>query len=182
MEVVDSLQVSTGLGLLAVIAARLALRRLDASEIRARVEAMRPRIHLLFVVDTLEYLARGGRIGQAQAWFGGLLGIKPILGVVNGEVVPVDRVRGGANAQARLVALLQERVEVGRPVVVGIAHAAAPEWAARLRGLLHGAFEIAELLESEIGPVVGTHVGPGCVGAAVFQPTGDELALLAPPA
>jgi fatty acid-binding protein DegV len=65
---------------------------------------------------------------------------------------------------------------------VGIAHAAAPEWAARLRGLLHGAFEIAELLESEIGPVVGTHVGPGCVGAAVFQPTGDELALLAPPA
>lgn len=182
MEVVDSLQVSTGLGLLAVIAARLALRRLDASEIRARVEAMRHRIHLLFVVDTLEYLARGGRIGQAQAWFGGLLGIKPILGVVNGEVVPVDRVRGGANAQARLVALLKERVEAGRPVVVGIAHAAAPEWAARLRGLLHGAFEIAELLESEIGPVVGTHVGPGCVGAAVFQPTGDELALLAPPA
>ncbi|HQU33544.1 MAG TPA: DegV family protein [Thermoanaerobaculaceae bacterium] len=182
MEVVDSLQVSSGLALLAVIAARLAMRRLEASEIRARIEAMRPRIHLLFVVDTLEYLARGGRIGQAQAWFGGLLGIKPILGVVNGEVVPVDRVRGGANAQARLVALLKERVDAARPVIVGIAHAAAPEWAARLSGLLHGAFEIAELLESEIGPVVGTHVGPGCVGAAVFQPTEDELALVAPPA
>ncbi len=113
LEVVDSLQVSTGLALLAVIAARLAMRRLDASEIRARIETMRPRIHLLFVVDTLEYLARGGRIGQAQAWFGGLLGIKPILGVVNGEVVPVDRVRGGANAQPRLVALLKERVDAG---------------------------------------------------------------------
>jgi DegV family protein with EDD domain len=182
MEVVNSLQVSTGLGLLAVIAARLAQRRLDAPEIRTRIEAMRSRIHLLFVVDTLEYLARGGRIGQAQAWLGGLLGIKPILGVVNGEVVPVDRVRGGANAQPRLVALLKERVDPDRPVIAGIGHAAAPEWAVRLRSLLHDSFKIAELLENEIGPVVGTHVGPGCVGAAILQPSEDELALLAPPA
>jgi DegV family protein with EDD domain len=182
MEVVDSLQVSTGLGLLAMIAARLAQRRLDAPEIRMRIEAMRSRIHLLFVVDTLEYLARGGRIGQAQAWLGGLLGIKPILGVVNGEVVPVDRVRGGANAQPRLVALLKERVDPDRPVIAGIGHAAAPEWAVRLRSLLHDSFKIAELLENEIGPVVGTHVGPGCVGAAILQPSEDELALLAPSA
>ena len=182
LEVVDSLQVSTGLALLAVIAARLAMRRLGASEIRARIEAMRPRIHLLFVVDTLEYLARGGRIGQARAWLGALLGIKPILGVVNGEVVPVDRVRGGANAQPRLVALLKERVDAGRPVIAGIGHAAAPEWAVRLRSLLHDSFKVAELLENEIGPVVGTHVGPGCVGAAVFQPTADELGLIGPQA
>ena len=181
LEVVDGLQVSTGLALLAVMAARLAQKRLEAAEIRRRIEAMRPRIHLLFVVDTLEYLARGGRIGQAQAWIGGLLGIKPILGVREGEVVPVDRVRGGASAQRRLVELLGKRVDPGRPVIAGIGHAAAGEWAGRLRALLREAFEIAELLENEIGPVVGTHVGPGCVGAAIFQPTEDELALLAPP-
>jgi fatty acid kinase fatty acid binding subunit len=181
IEVVDGLQVSTGLALLAVIAARLAQRRLEATEIRRRVEAIRPRIHLLFVVDTLEYLARGGRIGQAQAWIGGLLGIKPILGLREGEVVPVDRVRGGGHAQRRLVELLAERVDAGRPVIAGIGHAAAGEWAGRLRALLREAFDISELLENEIGPVVGTHVGPGCVGAAIFQPTEDELALLAPP-
>ncbi len=180
LEVVDSFQVSTGLALLAIFAARLARRRLEASDIRARIEAMRSRIHMLFVVDTLEYLARGGRIGQAQAWFGGLLGIKPILGVVNGEVAPVDRVRGGANAHPRLVALLKERVDPDRPVIVGIGHAAAAEWAVRLRSLLHDTFRIHELVENEIGPVVGTHVGPGCVGAAIFQPTDDELALIGP--
>jgi DegV family protein with EDD domain len=182
LEVVDSFQVSTGLALLAIFAARLARRRFEASDIRARVEAMRSRIHMLFVVDTLEYLARGGRIGQAQAWFGGLLGIKPILGVVNGEVAPIDRVRGGANAHPRLVALLKERVDADRPVIVGIGHAAAAEWAVRLRSLLHDTFKIHELVENEIGPVVGTHVGPGCVGAAIFQPSDDELALIGPEA
>ena len=181
IEVVDGLQVSTGLALLAVIAARFAQRRIEAAEIRKRIEAIRPRIHLLFVVDTLEYLARGGRIGQAQAWIGGLLGIKPILGVRGGEVVPVDRVRGGSNAQRRLVELLKEQVDPGRPVIAGIGHAAAGEWAGRLRALLREAFEIAELIENEIGPVVGTHVGPGCVGATIFQPTEDELALLTAP-
>ena len=180
VEVADGAQVSVGLGLMAVIASRLAARRVDAGEIRKLIEAMRSRFHLLFVVDTLEYLARGGRIGQAQAWIGGLLGIKPILGLAGGEVVPVDRVRGGANAQLRLVALLKERVDPGRPVVAGIGHGAAPEWARRMRTLLEESFQIVELLETEIGPVVGTHVGPGCVGAAVFQPTEDELAMIAP--
>jgi len=180
LVVVDSLQVSAGLGMLALCAARMARRNVQAAEIRVRLDQMRKRFHLLFVVDTLEYLARGGRIGKARALLGGLLGIKPILGLVNGEVSPVDRVRGGKAAHPRVVELFREHVDAERPVMVGIAHATAPIWAERLRTLLQQHFIITELLASEIGPVVGAHTGPGCVGAVMFQPTEEEMALIAP--
>jgi len=176
----DSFQVSAGLGLLTLCAARMARRNLPAAEIVRRVDEMRARFHLLFVVDTLEYLARGGRIGKAQALLGGLLGIKPILGVVAGEVAPVDRVRGGKAAHTRVVELFKERVDVSRPVMIGLAHASAPIWAERLRSLLQQNFIASETLASEIGPVVGAHVGPGCVGAVMFQPTDEESPLVAP--
>jgi DegV family protein with EDD domain len=181
VEVVDSSQVSTGLALMAVLAARLAQRRLSPAEIRERIEAMRPRFHLLFVVDTLDYLARGGRIGKARAVLGGMLGIKPILGVVDGEVAPVDKVRGGKAAHPRIVELFKKRVDPSKPVIVGIGHASAPVWADRLRTLLLDNFNVTEVIEAEIGPVVGAHVGPGTVGAVMFQPTDEEAALLAPP-
>jgi DegV family protein with EDD domain len=181
VEVVDSASVSLGLGLLALFAARLARRGLPAAEIARRVEAMRERVHILFVVDSLDALARGGRIGKARALVGNLLGIKPILGVVAGEVVAVDRVRGGRAAHPRLVALFGERIDATQPIVVGIGHAKAPVWADRLRSLLAASFQVSELVMSEIGPAVGTHAGAGTVGAAVFQPTAEELPLLAPP-
>ena len=180
LEVVDAMQVSTGLGLLAVMAARMAQRRLSAQEIRARLEAMRARVHLLFVADNPEYLARGGRLGKAQAWLGGALGVKPILCLEEGAVVPVDRVRRGDAAHQRLIDLFKQRVDLDRPVMVGIGHASAPVLAVRLRNLLQDGFTVSEVIESEIGPVVGTHVGPGCVGAAMFQPTEEEQPLVAP--
>lgn len=180
LRVVDSHSVSLGLGMLALFAARMARRGLEPDLIVERLEAMRGRIHVLFAVNTLEYLARGGRIGKAQAFFGGLLGIKPILGVVNGEVAAVDKVRGGRAAQPRLVELFRERADPSRPVVVSIAHAKAPVWADRLRGLLAQTFRVSELIVAEMGPVVGTHAGPGTVGAALFQPADDELPLVAP--
>jgi len=166
--------------MLALFAARMARRGLPAAEIARRIEAMRERVHVLFVVDTLDYLARGGRIGKAQALLGGLLGIKPILGVAGGEVVPVERVRGGRAAHPRLIELFRERVKAGRPVVVGVAHARAPVWADRLRAAIEKSFRVGELVMTEIGPVVGTHAGPGLVGAAMFQPGAEELDLIAP--
>lgn len=174
VEVVDSRQVSLGLGLLALFAARMAHRRVGAAEIARRVRAMGERVHVLFVVDTLEYLARGGRIGKAQAWVGSILGIKPILGVSGGEVVPIDKVRGGRAAHPRMLALFRARLEPGLPVIAAIAHAKAPVWADRLRGLLEAELAIRELLVGEMGPVVGTHAGPGTVGAALYQPVDEE--------
>jgi DegV family protein with EDD domain len=180
MAVVDSGSVSLGLGLLAVFAARMAQRGLDLGAIRGRIEAMRERMHVLFVMDTLEYLARGGRIGKARALLGKVLGVKPILGVAEGEVVAVDRVRGGRAAHPRLAELFAERVDPQRPVVAAVGHSKAPIWADRLRALIEERFVAAELMVTEIGPVVGTHAGPGTVGAAMFQPTPEELPLISP--
>jgi DegV family protein with EDD domain len=180
LAVVDSVSISLGLGLQALFAARMAYRGLDLGAVIRRIELMRDRMHVLFVVDTLDYLARGGRIGKTRALVGKMFGVKPILGIAGGEVVSIDRVRGGRAAHPRLADLFAQRVDPKRPVVVAIGHAKAPIWADRLRSLLQERFVVAELLITEIGPVVGTHTGPGAVGAALFQPTDEELALVAP--
>jgi DegV family protein with EDD domain len=180
IKVVDSHSASLGLGMLALFAARMARRGVPPDAIVERLEAMRERIHVLFVVDTLEYLARSGRIGKARALFGNILGIKPILGVVDGEIVAVDRVRGGRAAHPRLVDLLRERVDPKRPVVVTVAHAKAPVWADRLRGLIEKSLTVQEVLTGEMGPVVVANAGPGTVGAAMFQPTEEEMGWIAP--
>jgi DegV family protein with EDD domain len=180
LHVVDSRSASLGLGMLALFAARMARRGIEPDAIVDRLETMRDRLHVLFAVDTLEYLARGGRIGKARAIMGNLLGIKPILGVVDGEIVPVDRVRGGRAAHPRLIELFRERVDPKRPVLAAIAHAKAPVWADRLRGLIEKNFQVAEILIAEMGPVVAANAGPGTVGAGLFQPTEEEMAVIGP--
>lgn len=180
IEAVDGRGVSVGLGLQAVFAARLAKRGHSALEIVERVKAWRGRVSTLFVVDTFDYLVRGGRVGAARAAIGRMLGIKPILGVEDGRIVAVDRVRGGRRAHPRIVELVAARVDPEQPIVVAVAHAAAPTWADRLRGLLEARFTLAEFFQSDMGPVVGTHVGPGCVGCVVFQPTAEEWPEIGP--
>lgn len=180
LEVVDSRQSSLPQGMLVVYAARMAERGISAPEIARRLQEMRGRIHSFFVVDTLEYLVRGNRIGRARALIGSLLGIKPILGVDDGEVVAVDKVRGGRNAHRRILELAQEKLETGAPVMASIAHSQAPVWADRLHKLTLETFRVQEMIVSEMGPVIGTHVGPGTVGLAVFQPSEEELELIAP--
>jgi DegV family protein with EDD domain len=174
LRVVDSRSASLGLGMLALFAARMARRGVEPEAIVERLEAMRDRMQVLFVVDTLDYLARGGRIGKARALVGSILGIKPILGVVDGEVVPVDRVRGGRAAHPRLIELFRERVDPKRPVVVTVAHAKAPVWGDRLRSLIEKSFQVREIHTGEMGPVIVANAGPGTVGAAMFQPTEEE--------
>jgi DegV family protein with EDD domain len=180
LQVVDSHSASLGMGMLVLFAARMARRGIEPDAIVDRLEAMRDRVHVLFAVDTLEYLARGGRIGKARAVMGNLLGIKPILGVVDGEIVAVDRVRGGRAAHPRLIELFRERVDPQRPVMVTVAHAKAPVWADRLRGLIEKTFQVKEILIAEMGPVVVANAGPGTVGAALFQPTEEEMAWIGP--
>lgn len=180
LEVVDSESVSMGVGLQALFAARMALRGEGVFSIAQRLRAVPSRLHLLFAVDSLEFLERGGRIGKARALLGKLLSIKPILGVVDGEVVAVDRARGGRRVQPRIVQLLGDRVDPKRGLVVCVAHAAAPVWADRLGKLLRQSFKILELIRTDIGPVVGTHAGPGTVGVVVFQPTDEEWELFRP--
>ncbi|MCH9647075.1 MAG: DegV family EDD domain-containing protein [Deltaproteobacteria bacterium] len=178
LKVVDSRQTSAPLGVLAIFAARMALKGLSAEEITTRIDRISDRLHTFFVVDTLDYLARGGRIGKASAWMGKILDIKPILGLTDGRIAPVDKVRGGRRAQRRLLDLFQERLDGDGPCFVCVGHAKAPKWADRLASLMVERFEVTESFVAEMGPVIGTHVGPGTVGAVVFQPEGDELELL----
>ncbi|MEM7050854.1 MAG: DegV family protein [Acidobacteriota bacterium] len=178
--VIDSRLVSMPLGLLTLFAARLALRGFESDVIVRRVRAMAPRFHTFFVVDTLDYLARGGRIGKARALLGSLLNIKPILGLEDGQIVPVARVRGGRQAHPKILELLRASIDPARPVIAGIAHSSAPVWADRLRSLIHRELEVQEFVIGDMGPVVGAHVGPGTVGATLFQPSADEATDLAP--
>jgi DegV family protein with EDD domain len=182
LRVVDSRSASLGLGMLALFAARMARRGIEPEAIAGRLEEMRDRMQVLFAVDTLEYLARGGRIGKARALVGNILGIKPILGVVDGEVVPVDRVRGGRAAHPRLIELFRERIDPARPVIVTVAHAKAPVWGDRLRSLIEKSFQVREILTGEMGPVIVANAGPGTVGAAMFQPTEEEWEVIGAPA
>jgi DegV family protein with EDD domain len=120
---------------------------------------------LLFTVDTLEFLARGGRIGRARAMAGQLLNIKPILTIVDGEVVPVKRVRGNRKAMEEFVREFTGATTDSPALKVGIAHADAPERAEALRKMVRAERPQAEIeVVTVLGPVVGTHAGPGTVG------------------
>lgn len=178
VRVVDTRVNSVGLGMLVRFANRMARKGLNVDEIGDRIESISSRLQFLFLVDTLEYLKKGGRIGGARAFIGSFLGIKPILAMEGGEVQPVDKARGGRRAQPKLIELLKQRVSTESPVFGVVAHASAPKWGARLTELVSSTFTIEELFEGEIGPVVGAHAGPGTVGCVLFAPEAEELELL----
>ncbi len=170
VRVIDSRTVSASLALLALGVQRRLERGTTDDEIDAFVERYRHEHKLLFTVNTLEYLAKGGRIGRAAALAGNLLNVKPILAIRDGEVVPLKKVRGSHKAFAEFREQFVSTSTDSPNLKVGIAHAAAPERLAALRELVeherpHAQIEIATTL----GAVVGTHAGPGTVGFFWFE-------------
>jgi DegV family protein with EDD domain len=165
VRVIDSGTVSASLGLLAIgVQERLARGTTDA-EIDAFVEYYQREHHLLFTVSTLEYLAKGGRIGRAAAFAGNLLNVKPILAISDGEVIPLKRVRGNHKAFAEFREHFVSTTTDSPNLKVGIAHAAAPERLAALRELVEHERPQAQIeIATTLGAVVGTHAGPGTVG------------------
>jgi DegV family protein with EDD domain len=165
VRVIDSRTVSASLALLASGVQHRLQRGTTDEEIDAFVEYYQREHHLLFTVNTLEYLAKGGRIGRAAAFAGNLLNVKPILAIRDGEVIPLKRVRGNHKAFAEFREQFVSTTTDSPNLKVGIAHAAAPERLQALRELVeherpHAQIEIATTL----GAVVGTHAGPGTVG------------------
>jgi DegV family protein with EDD domain len=120
-----------------------------------------PRLRLLAVVDTLEYAYRGGRIGKAKLVMGSLLKVKPIVQILNSELLPVENVRTMRKALRRLVELIRELGPLDHAAVI---HARVPELAAELREMLADIHPIERIPISETGPVLATHAGPGAVG------------------
>jgi DegV family protein with EDD domain len=173
VRAIDSGTVSAGLALLALaIQARLEGGTTD-EEVDSLVDRFQRESRIIFTVDTLEFLAKGGRIGKAAAMAGTLLNIKPILAIENGEVVPVKRVRGAHKAFLEFVEAF-EQGSVDRPSLkVGIAHADAPDRLEALRELVRRTRPQAQIeVESMLGAVVGTHAGPGAVGFFWFDDPG----------
>jgi DegV family protein with EDD domain len=165
IRVVDTESASLGITLLGLGVQRRLERGTTDEEIEALVEAFQQEAGLVFTVDTLEFLARGGRIGRAQAWAGELLSIRPILTVDDGEIVPVKRVRGNRKAFAEFQKTF-EMATVDRPSLrVAIAHADAPDREQALRSMVSDVRPRAQIeATGMLGPVVGTHAGPGAVG------------------
>jgi fatty acid kinase fatty acid binding subunit len=170
----DSGTVSAGLAILALAVQRRLEGGTTDDEVDALVERYRRESRMVWTVETLEFLAKGGRIGKAAAMAGALLNIKPILGIEDGEVVPRKRVRGSQKAFLEFVRAF-EADSVDRPSLkVGIAHADAPERLAALRTLVARTRPQAEMeLETMLGAVVGTHAGPGAVGLFWFDDSAD---------
>jgi DegV family protein with EDD domain len=165
--VIDSYFVAAALGLMVVTAAEMAAEGYSLEEIVARVEQMRRDMKLYFVVDTLEYLQKGGRIGAAAAFLGTLLKVKPILTLDEGVIKPLDKVRSKRKAIQRLLAELESHVSPGQPVQAIVMHAQVPDEVSELEAEVRRRFNCERTIFGEVGPVVGVHAGPGVLGAAV---------------
>jgi DegV family protein with EDD domain len=163
VHVFDSATACGGEGLVLLAAAAAARDGADAEAVVGRAQRARAALKMWFAIDTLEYLRRGGRIAGAQAWLGSALKIKPIL-TVEDEITPVERVRTSRRAFERMVDLLRTRKEDGADAWM-VQHIQAPAEAERLAARGTEIFGVPPKVISEIGPVIGTHVGPGLLGA-----------------
>jgi fatty acid kinase fatty acid binding subunit len=166
---VDTETASASIGMLALAIQRRLERETTDEEIDALIERYRHERGLLFTVDTLEFLQRGGRIGKAAAFAGSLLNVKPILSIHDGEVEPVKRVRGERKAFAELAEALETETRDEPGQRLAVAHADAPERAAELEALVRERRPRAELeLVVALGAVIGAHAGPGTLALFWF--------------
>ena len=175
VRTIDTETASAAIAMLGLAIQRRLERGTSDEEVDELAEHSRREARLLFTMDTLEYLAKGGRIGRAQAWAGQLLQIKPILTLERGEVVPVKRVRGNRKAFQEFVSSFEAGAAEGPSLRVGIAHADAPERAEALQELVRRTRPEAQLeVVTTLGPVLGAHSGPGTVGFFWFDDADDK--------
>ena len=166
IEIVDSQMASGPMGLIVLDAAQLAREMPDFREVARRVRQTLVRTHGFFLVDTLEYLQKGGRIGKAQAFVGGMLKVKPILTIREGEVHPVERPRSMERAKNRIIEIARDLAPVRQ---VNVSYSTDRVQALALRAELAELVNPEHLIESRFGPVLGTYLGPNALGVSVTQ-------------
>ncbi|HEX76862.1 MAG TPA: DegV family protein [Dehalococcoidia bacterium] len=169
ISIVDSQSASMGCGLLAIMAAKAAGEGASLEEVVELVGKAIPRTLLFGLLDTLEYLHKGGRIGKAQAFLGTMLKVKPMLAVRGGEVLPVERVRSRPKAIDRLCEMIQGFGSISEMAVL---HNTTPEEAETLAQRLSPTFPQERMYRAKFGPVMGTYVGPGSLGVALVGAEG----------
>lgn len=166
IEIIDSLTGSMGAGWPIIATAQAAEKGAGLAECKAFAEKALDHVGILLMLDTLEYLHRGGRIGGAQRFLGNALNLKPILEVVEGSFIGLERVRTRQKALKRLVELLVERIGGRAPVHLAVLHANAPELVEQLHDEAAARVHPIETVLAEVSPAVGVHLGPGTVGFA----------------
>jgi len=169
IEVVDSLNVSMGMGFIVLAAARAAQAGAGLEQVVTIARRCVERVRILVMLDTLEYLRRGGRIGRARALLGALLQVKPILSVRDGELHPEARVRTRAQALERMLQLILASPRIQE---MGVGYSTEREEAEALLERMRAAVPHARTYLVRIGPVVGTHAGPGVIGVGCLE--GEE--------
>lgn len=168
IEIVDSLSTSMGLGFMALTAARAVENGAGLKEAAAAARALIPSVRVVFVVDTLEFLHRGGRIGGAQRLFGSMLSIKPLLELQEGKIEALEKVRTKRKAVQRLLDIAVEACAGKSKVHAAVANASAPQEAQSVADELQKLLDPAELYIVDMSPVIGTHTGPGALGIAWY--------------
>jgi DegV family protein with EDD domain len=171
ISVVDTLSTAVGMHLMIDAALEAIASGASRSEVAGLLEGMKGKVSFHFVVDTLEYLAKGGRIGGARALLGTMLRIKPILTLVEGAIEPLEQVRSKRKAVARLLDLVGEELgDNAAQAKLGVCHAIVPEDGSAVRRELVARLGCEEPILSGLGPVIGTHTGPGCIAVAMYVP------------
>ena len=170
IEIVDSQLASAPMALAVLDAAHVARETSDFHEVARRVRGGLLRHHGFIMVDTLEYLQKGGRIGKAQAFLGGMLKVKPILTIRDGEVHPVERPRSIERAKNRLIDIARELAPIRQ---INISYSTDRVQALGVRAELAELVGPEHLVESRFGPVLGAYVGPNALGVAVTQGTNE---------
>jgi len=166
IEVIDSRMASMGIGLLTITAARAALAGADLDQITALIHQAIPRTHYFGLVDSLQYLHKGGRLGKGQAFLGSILNVKPLLEVKDGEVHPLERVRSYPKALARLCELAKRFSNVEE---LAITHATTPDEAEALSTQLASLAPKGHMYKARLGSVIGTYLGPGALAIALIE-------------
>jgi len=170
VRVIDSESASVAISMLALAVQRRLDRGTTDEEVDELVSRYLAEHGLLFTVDTLEFLARGGRIGKAKAFAGQLMNVKPILSIRDGEVIPLKRVRGNRKAFQEFVEALDTQTRDEAGLRIGIAHADAPERMRELEKMVRDLRPRAQIdQETSLGAVIGAHAGPGTVGFFWFS-------------
>ncbi len=166
IEIVDSKTTAMALGYQVLTVARAAESGASLAECKALAEKATEHVGVVFAVDTLEFLHRGGRIGGGTRFLGTVLNMKPILEVTGGRVEGIERVRTRSKSLNRLVDIIEERIGGRKPVRLATLHANSPEDARTLLDMANNRLNAVESIISEVSPVVGNHTGPGTVGLA----------------
>lgn len=173
IRVIDTRVIASPLATLVILAAQWAQQGLDADEIVERLKSMYQACQIFFLVDTLEYLAKGGRIGGAAALVGSMLQIKPILTFVDGRVEAFEKERTHKRALEKLISIVKERIPKQNQPHLSIMHAGIPAQAEEFARDLANRLSISEIPIYEVPPAIITHGGPGILGVAFFTKSYD---------